>query len=190
MEPTVHKSPSVMVRHASWLCGIVLGGCAASVPMAPRTAQEASRNFLPAPDRAKIYVVRPARFKLTAVTVSVRLDGKSLGVLGSGTYLFTTLLPGRYTLLSASESEEPVTLLAEAGRNYFFLQEVAFGARAARTTLVRVDEEMGRAAVLRSEMAATQEDVAPPREDAGCSKDSDCKGSRICVSAMCTDPGH
>lgn len=92
---------------------------------------------------------------LSALTVSVLLDGKSLGITKVGTYLHTPLAPGRYTLLSESESEAPVVVDVEAGRNYFFQQHVAFGAFAARTMLVRVDEETGRSAVLESTMAAS-----------------------------------
>jgi hypothetical protein len=157
------------------LSGSVASGCAASVPMAPAASAQASKTFQPPAGQAALYVYRPDQFKLSAVTVNVKVNGQSFGLLGVGTYLYTALPPGQYTVVSVSEAEAPIVLTAEAGKNYFFQQEIAFGSTAAQTTLVRVDDAQGREAVLKSEMAASQP-ISAPAAASGCSKDANCKG--------------
>lgn len=177
------------LRSPAVIClGFALAGCAASVPMASKSAEQASKRFQPPPGRANLYVYRPSQFKLSAVTVSVKINGQSFGLLGVGTYLYADVAPGRYTLLSVSEEDAPVVVAVEPDRNYFFQQEIAFGSSAARTALVSVDEAKGREAVLGSELAASQRVLAPVEAAAGCSKDADCKGDRICVAGACSDP--
>lgn len=166
----------------------VVSGCAASVPLAPKVTEQASKTFQPAPGRANLYVYRPSQFKLSAVTVSVKVNGQSFGMLGVGTYLHASVTPGRYTLASVSEQEVPVVVSAEAGRNYFLEQQVAFGSTMAQTALVLVDEAKGRQAVESSEMAASQSVAEPVSPPPGCTKDADCKGDRICVANSCTAP--
>jgi Protein of unknown function (DUF2846) len=172
------------------LVALALAGCAATVPLAPATADRLAKTFRPPEGKANLYVYRPDRFVLSAVAVTVLLNGRGFGMTKVGTYLHTTVEPGQYTLLSQGEDQAPVVVQAEPGKNYFFHQEVAFGALAARTGLVRVDEATGRDAVLASQMSASQ--AAPPPEvpAAGCSKDSDCKGDRICTAGACVDPAQ
>jgi len=80
-----------------------------------------------------------------------------------------------------------VRLVVEPGKNYFFLQEVAFGTRAGRSFLHRVDEATGRAGVLASELALSQSPSGPAAAP-GCTKDLDCKGDRVCNDGVCVEP--
>jgi hypothetical protein len=176
--------PGAVVLALSAICATA---CAASVPMAPKSVEQSSKTFQPPPGKANLYAYRPSQFKLSAVSVSVTLNGQSFGMLGVGTYLYAAVSPGQYTLLSASEEEAPAVVVVEAGQNYFFQQEIAFGSSAARTALIRVDEAQGREAVLESEMAASQGAEPQATATAGCSKDTDCKGDRVCVAGSCTD---
>lgn len=168
------------------MLSLLLSGCA-SVPMASTAADAQAKTFRPAAGQASLYVYRPKTFKLRAITVNVMLDGHGLGTTKVGTFLQATVPAGPHTLLSQSESEVPVLVQAEPNQSYFFEQKVSFGVRDAQTTLIRVEDAVGRAAVLACDRAASQPPVAAPAS-AGCSKDTDCKGNRVCNAGLCSEP--
>jgi hypothetical protein len=167
---------------------VALGSsCAASVPLASQQADLAAKRFTPPAGKGGLYVYRPDQFRLKALTLNVSIDGAFFGQTKVGSYLYVELAPGQYVVTSQSEVEVPVKLQVEAGRNYFFQQDIAFGTSSVRSTLLPVDEQTGRSAVMNSELAVTQAPVssAPPP---GCTKDADCKGERICDRGTCVDP--
>ncbi len=133
---------------------LTAAGCA-TVPLGSAAADRSAKSFTPSAGKAGLYVYRPSRFVLSALAVSVQLDGRALGMTKAGTYLHTELAPGGHTVLSLGEDASPVVVDVQAGKNYFFHQEVAFGSQAARTSLLPVDEATGREAVLDSRLAAT-----------------------------------
>jgi hypothetical protein len=177
------------VKHL-WALGRVVSlvaACAASVPLASQQADLAAKRFQPPLDKAGVYVYRPDQFKLSALTLNVSIDGVLWGQTKVGSYLYAELPPGQYVLSSQSEAETPVRIQVEAGRQYYFQQDIAFGSSSVRSTLLPVDEQTGRAAVMKSELAVTQPPAkAPP--PLGCTKDADCKGERICNRGSCVDP--
>lgn len=135
-------------------------GCA-TVPMGPALADRTAKAFTPPVGKAGLYVYRPDRFVLSALAVSVLLNGRAMGMTKVGTYLHAQLEPGEYTVLSQGEDQSPVVVVAEPGKNYFFHQEVAFGAFAARTSLLPVEDAVGREEVLASRLAATHPPPPP-----------------------------
>lgn len=126
--------------------------------------------------------------------------------------------PGTYTIDSESEVPAPVVLQVEPNKNYFFRQDVAFGTNSGRSTLQPVDEATGREGVNATERLVTHpvapspkptpstpldgsppapanppasETAPPPPSEpatAGCTKDTDCKGDRICEAGRCVAP--
>jgi hypothetical protein len=118
--------------------------------------------------------------------LSVSIDETPLGRIRTGTYLYAALEPAQYTLTSQSERARPVALVVEAGKNYFFLQEFGMGWLEARSQLIPMDEATGRAGVLATELASSQPPPRP-RPRVGCSKDTDCKGDRVCTAGACVD---
>jgi hypothetical protein len=181
-------------RIIAWGCAAALALGCASVPLAPVAQDSAAKAFQPPTGKANLYVFRPHAFKMSAVTVNVTLNGRALGLLKVGTYVHAALEPGRYTLLSQSSKEMPVLVVAEPGTNYFFeqiVEDAAVWQSFARTTLVKVDEAAGRAGVSANELAASH--PAPPPEPTGfgCTKDTDCKGDRVCNAGACVEaPPH
>ncbi len=177
--------------HVQWVFGVVvvaylLAGCA-SVPMAPTTADDEAKTFGAVAGKARLYIFRPDAFRLSAVTVNVTMNGTEFGLLKVGTYLHAVLEPGRYTLVSRSFQEVPVVLIAEADHQYFFQQVVEdapIWASGPRSTLIRVDEAVGRREVSDGEMAASN--PATPSSEPACVRDADCKAERICVAGTCT----
>ena len=169
--------------------GLAWGGCA-SVPMAPREVDAAAKQFAPPPGKANLYVFRPAQFKGSAIVLQVRVDQSALGRTKAGTFLYAPVAPGQYLVTSQSEEERPVILRAEEGVNYFFEQAIQFGWLEARSSLLAVDEVTGRQAVRATTMAASQ--APPPARPSpsppGCTKDTDCKGDRVCNAGACVEP--
>lgn len=180
---------------------LILTGCV-SVKMASKDDDARAKKFAPPPGKANVYVVRPSQVTLSALLFSVTIDGAPLGRTKVGTYLHSELPPGIYTLSTQSETKSTVKLVAEAGKNYFYLQDVGFGAISARSELLPMSEPEGRAGVLDTELAdstppppqaaelATPPTPPPatPAQMPGCGKDTDCKGDRICVSGACVEP--
>lgn len=163
-------------------------GCAAHVPMAPPEQDLAAKQFAPASDRANVYVYRNERMGY-AVSMSVLLDGAWLGDTAAMTYLHVPVAPGEHRVISKTENTAEVSFTAEAGKNYFVWQEVKMGVAAARSALHLVSEEEGRAAVAQCSLAkSTPPVVAVPAVAAGCTKDTDCKGDRICAAGACVAP--
>lgn len=177
---------------------LIACGCA-SVPMAPRAADAAAKKFEPVPGKANLYVIRPNQFTLSAVLFNVTIDGQLLGRTKVGTYLHAQLAPAQYAIATQSETKSVVTLVAQPGKNYFYMQEVGFGVVSGRSVLLALSEASGRAAVLEAELAESQPPPTPtpeftpppapaPAVPAGCAKDTDCKGDRICTNGACVDP--
>jgi hypothetical protein len=182
--------------------------CAATVQRAPQAADEHAKRFAPAPGHANLYIYRPDQFTLSAQAYNVNINGNAFGSTGAGTYLFAELsAPGTYTIDSQSEVPAPVVLQVEPNKNYFFRQDVAFGTNTGRSTLQPVDEATGREGVGATERLVTHPvapsplpvttpaaaapasaQAQPAASEAGCSKDNDCKGERICEAGRCVEP--
>jgi hypothetical protein len=150
--------------------------------MAPETTDLAAKSFAPPSGQANLYVYRNESIG-GGVKMTVDLDGSSLGNTGPETFLYTPIPEGTHTIVSQAEDASAVTIDAKPGANYFLWQEVKFGLVSARTELHAVDEVTGRQGVRECKMALT---YAPKLRD-GCSKDTDCKGSRICKAHACVE---
>lgn len=163
--------------------GLAASACA-SVPMASAEADQAAKRFAVPPDQASVYVYRNESFG-GAVRMVVLLDGVALGDTAAKTFLYTPVAPGKHTILSKTENDSDLTIDAEPGTSYFVWQEVKMGIWTARSALQRVDDARGRAGVAECKLAKTN----PPPAASGCSKDTDCKGARVCRAGSCVDAG-
>lgn len=172
----------------AWALLFFLSGCAATVQHATPAADSGAKQFVPAPGHANLYIFRPDQFTLSAQAFDVSINGKAFGSTGAGTFLFAELpAPASYAIESQSETPAPVVLNVEPGKNYFFRQDVAFGSSAGRSTLQPVDETTGRAEVSDSELLVTHP-ISQPATAVGCTKDTDCKGERVCDAGSCVAP--
>jgi hypothetical protein len=161
-------------------------GCAAHVPMATSEQDLAAKQFVASSDTANLYVYRNERMGL-AVSMSVLLDGSWLGDTAAMTYLHVPITPGDHRVISKTENTAEVSFTAEPGKNYFVWQEVKMGMAAARSALHLVDDGKGRAAVAECSLAKSNAPT-PAAAVVGCTKDTDCKGDRICSAGSCVAP--
>lgn len=97
------------------------------------------------PDKALLVLVCPApsarqsgkgnQFKLHA-------NDKVIAVNKPGSYSFAYLEPGEYRLVAQAENASGFTTKLEAGRDYYFLQNIFMGAFKARTSLSQQSKEI------------------------------------------------
>ena len=129
-----------------------LVGCA-SVPMGDPGEDARLKTFPVKPDTAGVYVYRNEVFG-AALTIPVELDGKHLGRTASKTYFYKEVKPGKHNVVSRGENDERLDFNTVAGKLYFIWQEIKMGMFAPRTKLHLVSDEVGRAGVLESKLAA------------------------------------
>jgi hypothetical protein len=152
-----------LIASISVILLLVLSGCA-SVPMAPLEQDAQAKQFAPAQSRAALYIYRNENFG-GAIPMSVSVNGKAIGQTAAKTYFMLNVPPGKYTVESHAENVSNLSLIAEAGKNYFVWQEVKMGMWMARSLLQQVDEAIGRAGVTESKLIATtvtDNDLLPP----------------------------
>lgn len=160
MKLTIRRSALIPIL---WLA-FFLGGCA-SVPLATPERDSKSKQFLPAPNKASVYIYRNENFG-AALRMLISINGKILGQTAAKTYFQIDLKPGRYKIESTTENVSSLNLSLDAGRNYFIWQEVKMGVWAARSALQQVDENVGRLGVMESKQiaSAVSEDELEPMD--------------------------
>ena len=94
-------------------------------------------------DKALIYVLRPTLIG-NKIQSKIAVDGDWKGVNRGKNYFFFTVEPGERYFCSESENQDFLILNVEAGKTYYFLQEVKPGFMKARTNLVQFTEEKGK----------------------------------------------
>ncbi|HPA21219.1 MAG TPA: DUF2846 domain-containing protein [Verrucomicrobiae bacterium] len=119
----------------------VLTGCT-TVPHMNQSEDAAAKTFRTKPDVANLYIFRERSIVGAAVGWEIALDGRTLGVLTSGTFVFREIPPGRHVLSRMSDIGE---FHFEAGQNYFihFAPTISWTG----TKFQQISEEAGRAAI-------------------------------------------
>lgn len=152
-----------LIASISVILLLVLSGCA-SVPMAPLEQDTKAKEFVPAQNRAALYIYRSENFG-GAIPMTVTVNSKAVGQTAAKTFFLLNVVPGKYTVESHAENVSNLSLTTEAGKNYFIWQEVKMGMWMARSLLQQVDETIGRAGVAESRLIATtvtENDLLPP----------------------------
>ena len=85
------------------------------------------------------------------------MDGVVIGKTVKKTYVVKQVHPGRHTVLSKTEGDPTINVVAVAGQNYFVWQEVKMGVFMARTKLHSIGETEGKAKVLKCERVGIQQ---------------------------------
>lgn len=126
----------------------VLTGCA-SVPMAPKEQDAASKTFkAPSPGMAGVYIYRNS-FAGKALTKRLSIDGVLIGETANGTYFHKEVAPGEHTLTTQAEfGDNELKFKAEAGKNYFFQQYIKMGTFKGSAGIQAVSDEEGKQNVL------------------------------------------
>ncbi|MBF0162647.1 MAG: DUF2846 domain-containing protein [Magnetococcales bacterium] len=137
---------------------LILTGCA-YVPMASLEQDSQAKAFMPATDKASLYIYRKTRLTASYSPLLVYINDKLIGKLKHNSYLHVSIAHGRYNISSKLLSGENYTLhvTAEPNKNYFISaedrsEEIAINLM---VLLEGVDEATGRAAVMESAMAVT-----------------------------------
>ncbi|HKQ30066.1 MAG TPA: DUF2846 domain-containing protein [Burkholderiales bacterium] len=127
------------------LSAMLVTGCA-SVPMASPERDAKAKTFATQPGKANIYIYRNESIG-AAVKMPVMVDGKLVGDTVSKTFILTSVNPGKHTILSKTENDSTLDIMAERGKNYFVWQEVKMGMWSARSSLQLVGEATGKKSV-------------------------------------------
>lgn len=142
-----------LILVAALAASAILSGCA-SVPMASPEQDAQAKTFPVAPGMSNIYVYRNETMG-AAVKLPLELDGKYVGQTASKTYFALQVQPGRHTLVSRSENDSSLDVVAVAGQTHFVWQEIKMGLLQARVQLHSVDDTTGRAGVAECKLAQT-----------------------------------
>ena len=141
---------SVSLRSLMLAAAIVLlTGCAASVPLAPKEQDAASKTFkISAADKAGVYIYREKSHFGKALTKTLYIDGTVIGATAPGTYFHREVAPGEHTLATQAEfGENSVKLNAEAGKIYYFQQYMKWGTFKGSAGIQAVTDEVGKQGV-------------------------------------------
>jgi len=137
------------------LVGAVLTGCA-SVKMESKEASDRAKQFAqPGPGNAGVYVYRDS-FVGKALKKDVWIDEKCVGESGPDVFFYTETSPGQHTLSTESEfSPNNLSILVEAGKNYFYRQFIKMGLMVGGADLESMPEEQAKAAISKLELATS-----------------------------------
>lgn len=128
------------------VASMILVGCAARVPMANGEEDEAIKSVVPKAGVAGLYIYRNESMGKFS-RMDVELDGKSLGQIGSGTFFYLEVPPGRHTVTSRAENTSEISFDAVAGKLHYIWNEVKMGLFTPRVLLQVVDSAKGKAGV-------------------------------------------
>ncbi len=131
------------------LCGAIL--------VSPVRAQQDPRRAAPPPGRALVCIFR-SDVQPVPPDVGVVVNAERVGRLANGTFLVTTVPPGKTYLHVGDGIDTPAQFEAEAGHTYFIRGTGDPGLRDADTRVDLVSEAEGRSALADSRLA----EAAPP----------------------------
>ena len=105
---------------------------------------EKTNHPMPAltPDKALVVVVSPKIPSEESSQIKVHANDRVVLVNKTGTYGFFYLDPGEYVLASQAGNATAIRMTLEAGKDYYFLQDMFMGAVKASTTLSRHTKEL------------------------------------------------
>lgn len=82
------------------------------------------------------------------------IDGKCVGESAPDVFFHTQVTPGQHTLSTESEfSPNDLSIMVEAGRNYFYRQFIKMGLMVGGADLEQMSEADGKAAVAKLQLA-------------------------------------
>jgi hypothetical protein len=136
------------------LCTLVLTGCA-SVNMASKEESDKAKQFsAPSAGKAGLYVYRDS-FVGKALKKDIWVDGKCLGESAADVFFYTQVDGGKQHKIETESEFSPNALevFMDAGKNYFVRQFIKFGAFVGGADLELIQEEQGKAALAKLNLA-------------------------------------
>ena len=129
------------------LAALALALACAKAPMASPERDAAAKTFAPVPGKAVLYIYRDEGFFGGGVKVPIVINSRVIGDTVGKSYFRLVLDPGDYELKCKAEKDVIQTIAVEAGKVYFFQQEMKMGLLSNRCGLSTVSDDAGRAAV-------------------------------------------
>lgn len=133
------------------LAAALLAGC--QLPLTPEDLE--ARKFEAVPGKAVIYLVRIYPDFNDAQT-QVRVGDKLILKVNPGNYYRWVVEPGTHTITGYASDIGTITVQAEAGRIYYVRQQTSPFTRMPISRFFLVDEQSGRAEVLRAVLLVPQ----------------------------------
>ena len=136
------------------LTSFLFVGCA-SVPMESREKSDTAKTFVsPANGNAALYIYRSGG-PGGALKKDVWVDGKCIGETAPNIFFYEEVKGGMEHKVSTESEFSPNELLVntESGKNYFVRQYIKFGVFVGGAGLELIDEEKGKKAVTKLQMA-------------------------------------
>ena len=139
-----------------WIAALaaLMTGCA-SVNMESKEASDKAKTFAtPTEGNAGLYVYRDS-FVGKALKKDIWVDGRCLGESAPDVFFQTEVKGGMEHEISTESEFSPnkLSLMFEAGKNYFIRQYIKIGALVGGADLEVIPEEQGRAAVSKLNLA-------------------------------------
>ncbi|WP_274058954.1 DUF2846 domain-containing protein [Vibrio parahaemolyticus] len=132
-----------------------LSGCA-SVPTVDSTISNEVKSFeAPQEGNSGIYIYREDTFVGAALKKYVYVDGECIGETAPGIFFYHEVEGNKEHQVSTESefSESHLTIYTEEGRNYFVNQYIKMGVFVGGAGVELVDENKGKAEVLKVDMA-------------------------------------
>ncbi|WP_349279265.1 DUF2846 domain-containing protein [Polaromonas hydrogenivorans] len=136
------------------LLSALFTGCA-SVKMESKEASEKAKQFTqPESGNSGIYTYRDS-FVGKALKKDIWVDGKCVGESAPDVFFYTEVMGGKEHKISTESEFSPndLSLLVEAGKNYFIRQYIKLGVFVGGAGLELIPEEQGKVAVAKLELA-------------------------------------
>ena len=108
-----------------------------------RLKGEEAKHLAPADGKALVFIVRPTIMAF-AIPMRVDCDSFQVGWISAKTFLYTMLDPGTHTLKALAENEFHLDITLEAGKTYYFEEQIKMGFAYARTKLKLLEEAEGK----------------------------------------------
>jgi hypothetical protein len=137
------------------LTAVLFTGCA-SVKMESKEASQKAKQFAqPSAGQAGLYIYRDS-FVGKALKKDIWVDGKCIGESAPDVFFHTEVAGNKDHAISTESEFSPNTLsvLMEAGKNYFIRQYIKFGAFVGGAGVELMPEEEGKAAVSKLDLAS------------------------------------
>ncbi len=138
------------------LMSTLFTGCA-SVKMQSTEASDKAKQFAePAAGNSGLYIFRDQGFGM-ALKRDIWVNGKCVGASAYHVFFYTEVTGGREHELSTESEFSPnkISLMVEAGKNYFIRQYLRFGVFRRGANLEAVPEDQGKAIVATLDLATS-----------------------------------
>jgi len=136
------------------LASALFTGCA-SVQMESQEASDKAKQFsAPSPGNSGLYLYRDSAVG-RALKKDLRVDGKCIGESAPDVFFYTEVAGNKEHVISTESEFSPntLTLLFEAGKNYFVRQYIRLGVFVGGADLEVIPEAQGKEAVAKLELA-------------------------------------